>query len=484
MGDEASSDDEGFWSYVRRTRPVSEEIEEREEHFDKRQRRVCTKGFGVSYQWITDVHERRTSAGYHVWSTVDGFFQGVSREDFDEVMGNFPDPKLLKIQDDAVSLFDKPYRDINGDLSVPDNLFGTSNLPRAKDMEGEYDIIFYAGEASQFFGQHHRTARGTVNISCNSVGQLSGNVTMHPCMEDIDVIPFGGNYSFVERTRVQRKGQDMDFYPGDTTLPTGVIKIDVTDCPYGSCTYDGFDLRNLAPALRNMAPNGEIRIFREKVGAGITNQIPGGAWDETIYESLVPFRNTEEAETLNRVHYEQTCSWLHRHTILDEATAVHVGRFLCPPPVLFFQEGDIQLDIDWKRVAPSCCLANSSIIARRRTSGVTNEHEILTSDESKFKTEMSSIQLEIDKLERKKDMVWLAYECAAILREDSNYDNPAIVAFSANDEKVRRCIMYMDTVVFNEQLSLYGLHLESMSFVANGEYSTREFTFSRIANMK
>ena len=83
-------------------------------------------------------------------------------------------------------------------------------------------------------------------------------------------------------------------------------------------------------------------------------------------------------------------------------------------------------------MAPSCCSANSSIIARRRTSGVTNEHEILTSEESKFKIEMSSIQLEIDKLERKKDMVWLAYECASILREGSNYDNPAIVAFSAN----------------------------------------------------
>ena len=53
-----------------------------------------------------------------------------------------------------------------------------------------------------------------------------------------------------------------------------------------------------------------------------------------------------------------------------------------------------------------------------------------------------------------------------------------------NDEKVRRCIMYMDTVIYNEQLSLYGLHLESMSFGANGEYSTRELTFSRIANME
>jgi hypothetical protein len=87
--------------------------------------------------------------------------------------------------------------------------------------------------------------------------------------------------------------------------------------------------------------------------------------------------------------------------------------------------------------------------------------------------------LEIDKLEGKKDMIWLAYECAKMLREDSNCDNPAVVEFSANDEKVRRCIMYMDRVVFNEQLSIYGLHLESMRYVVNGTRGTRELTLSR-----
>ena len=65
---------------------------------------------------------------------------------------------------------------------------------------------------------------------------------------------------------------------------------------------------------------------------------------------------------------------------------------------------------------------------------------------------MSSVQLEIDKLERKKDMIWLAYECAKMLREDGNCDNPVVVEFSANDEKVQRCILYMDRVAFNEQL--------------------------------
>ncbi len=124
--------------------------------------------------------------------------------------------------------------------------------------------------------------------------------------------------------------------------------------------------------------------------------------------------------------------------------------------------------------------SNSAIIARRRALGVAKGHDLLISDDRKFKAEMSSVQLEIDKLERKKDMIRFAYECAKMIREDSNCDNQVVLVFSANDEKVRRCIMYMDTVVFNEQLSLYGLHLESMRFVANGPYSTHELTLSRI----
>ena len=342
-------------------------------------------------------------------------------------------------------------------------------------MEGECDIIFYGGEAGQYLGKHHRTGRGTVTISCNSSRRITGNVKMHPCMVDIDVIHFGGNYSFVERSRVQRKGHEIDYFPGDTTLPTGVIKIEVTDSPYGLCMNNGFKIE------KDAVPDGEIRIFREKFGAGITNQIPGGAWDETEYRSLVPFVNSAEAEALNRAHYEQTCSWLHKYTTLDKASSVHVGRFLCPPSFLFFEEGDIQLDIDWKIVARGCCFANSSIIARRHTSDVTKSSHDILSDETKFKTEMDSVQLEIDKLGRK---IWLAYKCAEKLREDSNHDDPAIVEFHASDEKVKQCITYMDRDIFNEQLSLYGLHLESMRYVSNFVYpenhSTRELTLSRI----
>ncbi len=473
-------EDEGFWSFVRRARPIGGFSKETEERIDKRQRRVCTKGFGITYEYITQILGWRSGdGGQYEWESIDGFFGGVSQDDFDEVMGKFSGADLEVLEGEAAADSDRPYETINYETLITDHLFSDSNL-KTEDIEGDYDIIFYAGEAIQYFGKHHRTARGTVNISCNSSGRLTGNVTMHPCMDEIDVIPFGGNYSFVERSRVQRKSKD--YISEEPMLPTGVVKIEVTHSPYGLCMNDGRDLRDLAPALRHMAPVGELRIFREKVGAGITNQIPGGAWDETLYWSLVHFENTEEAEDLNRTHYERTCSWLHKYTALDKASSVHVGRFLCPPPVLFFEEGDIQLDIDWKKVAPGCCNVNSCIIARRRTSSITDRLDLLTPDERKFKAEMSSVQLEIDKLERKKDMIWLAYECANRLREESNYDNQALVVFPCSDMKVERCIMYMDRVMFNEQLSLYGLHLESMELVRGGIYyeSIRELTLSRI----
>ena len=301
---------------------------------------------------------------------MDGYFQGVPKEEFDNALERFPRDglKVLSSPEDAIGI-DKPYITeqciTHSDILIPDHLFGKSNLPAPEEMEGEYDIIYYGGEASQFLSQHYRTACGTVKISNSSGGRgekiTEGTVTMHPCMEDIDVIPFGGNYSFKEVARVQRGGTHLlgNYYPGNTTTSTGVIKVEVTDPPDGLCKNDVSSRFQKDHVL-----DGELRIFREKVGAGITDQEPLDTWTERDAATIVTFNATEEAEALNRAHYEKTCSWLHKHTILDEASARHIGEFTCPPPVLFFMEGDIQIDINWKRIAPCCCMTNSCIIAR------------------------------------------------------------------------------------------------------------------------
>lgn len=388
---------------------------------------------------------------------------------------------------------DVPYLDAYEDRVIPDSLFDKSSLPTANELEGEYDIIFYAGECDQFFGNDYRTARGNVHISCNPDPNghlvISGNVTMHPCMQNSDIIPHGGNYSFVERARVQREGLhvmnrfgfsqgpfpgDATGFPGDTTQPTGVIKIEVTNLPNEMFLFyrnNGHDYQRM-----DKARNGEIRVFREKVGAGIMDQKLLHPWDDSVPTSIVSFRNNEEAEELNRLHYEKTCSWLHRHTILDEESAKHIGRFVSPAPVLFFEKGDIQIDINWKRAAPGCYAASSCIIARRRTND--SSSKTLITEEMKFKSRMDSVQVEINKLEQKKDMVWLAFECANILRKQSNDDNLA-VTFSEENERATSCIYYMDKILFDEELSIYGLCMESIEYVS--AYPPRNMlTFTRL----
>jgi len=477
---------------VRRKRPRSPTSFDREtvERIDKRQELVCMRGLGISYEWISGPYSWRSGdGGQFEWSSVDGLFQGVSKEEFDRVLSRFSSVKLNPLLPHSAAdadaekkeawEMDTPYLDaMYLEKLIPDHLFGSSNLPTPKEMEGDYEIIYYAGETDAF-AEHHRTARGTLTITC-SVGErgtpvISGTVTMHPCMEEIDVIPFGGNFGFVEECRVQREGQGDDDYPGDTTTPTGIIKIKVTDPPYGLCKNNGYR------SIGNFVLHGELRVFRQKVGAGITSQVPFGMYrNDQIPRSIVPFSSTEEAEALNKAHYQSTCSWLHKYTILDEASALHVGRFLCPPPIFFFQEGDIQIDIDWKDVATCCCCTKSCIVARRVCrDSVTKGPGPLISDNIKFEREMSRVQVDIDRLERKKDMIWLAFECADILRKDNNDSDFPSVVFTRQDKKAEQCLMYMDEAVFNEQISLYGLHLTNIEFFPNWN-TYRQLNFSRI----
>ena len=104
--------DKGFWSFIRRTRLVRSFSEGELEHIDKRQRRVCTKGFGVSYEWITEATAWRSGNGgqFH-WASVDGIFRGVSKEDFDEVKGKFTNANLERLEGEAAADSNRPYRE-------------------------------------------------------------------------------------------------------------------------------------------------------------------------------------------------------------------------------------------------------------------------------------------------------------------------------------------------------------------------------------
>lgn len=484
---------EGFWTFVRRTRPVNDFDDETKNRIEKRQRLVCTRGFGVNYDWITvPLGHTSNNGGQYDWASVDHYFGGVNREEFDEVISRFSVIEL-KREDGAGAVMNIPYLDVisydkTGFMDyedyriIPDHLFKSesSNLPKPQAMEGTYDIIYYSGDASYFLGVHYRTARGTVVLSTFNSEQgtpvIKGSVTMHPCMEEIDVIPFGGNYSFVEKARVQREGRNDDRDDDDEqpSQPTGVIKIQAQP-PEGLCTNDG----RRAWSEKEIVHEGELRIFREKVGAAIANQFPRRPSMPPLRE--VFFNSTEDAEELNKEHSAKTCSWLHKYTMLDESACSKIGEFVCPPPVLFFMEGDIQIDINWRNIAPQCHSANSYVIARRRSGNATARPSLMVSNQNKYEREMSLAQAEINKLEQMKDMIWLAYFCADMVSASGSLrvSIPYFWSGGPKSEKLDRCFTYMDQIVFSEQLMMYGLSLENIQLIHHGRVSERRINFTR-----
>ena len=87
MSDRSTSDsdnddtiDGSCWTYMKCNRKNDLDQEE-EERIQKRQRRVCLRGYGVSYDWISESTLWSSITGYH-WENSDGLFQGVSSAEF------------------------------------------------------------------------------------------------------------------------------------------------------------------------------------------------------------------------------------------------------------------------------------------------------------------------------------------------------------------------------------------------------------------
>ena len=95
--------------------------------------------------------------------------------------------------------------------------------------------------------------------------------------------------------------------------------------------------------------SGGVRIIRDKIPTGIIQELH--EYSDTIPSSKHVFDESkagvQAAEEILAAHYEKTCSWLSDHTILTKTAASKVGEFLCPPPVFFFEKGDICIDLWW-----------------------------------------------------------------------------------------------------------------------------------------
>ena len=318
---------------------VQQILNENRQNLEERSALARKLAFGVEYQWqITDI-------------TAEHFFQGASPAELEQLEA---DPEMhmcgLRI---GVFTYSFPSRrpTWTACTSYPDAFFPNSGLPTTDEMIGTYDIIYYAGS---FCGHerkvgslvHYQTARGTLNLN-SARGVLEGSITMDPRMETLDVIPFGGNSAFRETGRIQScKNQ----WPQKLKPANGIISITVIQPPDGLVTHNSDGER--------IDFQGEIRIFKQKTPTGLSL---GG-------ESFVVFENLEEAENLMENYRSTTCSWLHNHTGLPAEVTRLIGEFRCPPPVFFFEEGDLCLDFNWSNhmyINPELhCV--SSVIARRR----------------------------------------------------------------------------------------------------------------------
>ncbi|CAB9525382.1 expressed unknown protein [Seminavis robusta] len=286
-------------------------------------------------------------------------------------------------------------------------------LPSCQFMEGTYDIIYYGGEY-KYFLRHHRTARGTLTLKTASVVQqptdtqgqqptdantsanattnttttttttttterhvLQGTVEMDPQMsEEIDVVPYGGNFSFVETDRYQRMVTRKHIHrttpqeePSQPPTAAGVVSLKVTSAPTEllPMRYGG-----------QITPNvfvGEMKLLRQEMAIGLLQDCPQ-PWGESkardnVTRSSTPAtanRSVADCQTMMQKRKDTCLLWMRRHlSILPPEVVVRIDEFVSPPPFFFLQQDDVVLSVDWSGGLPSYS-AHSCLIARRRRS--------------------------------------------------------------------------------------------------------------------
>jgi len=178
-----------FWSLIRgKTKENAKQVlDDNRQILEERRQKARNHAYGVGYEWIT-----RSEAFPGIlrlcWYDVDRFFKGAS---FTELYRVEATSELqAEMSEYFVSQLTRAVQ------TWPERFFSTSGLPRAEQMEGTYDIVYYAGELQDELCQH-RTARGSLHLF-SSGGILTGSVEMDSRMETLDVVPYGGNFTFQE----------------------------------------------------------------------------------------------------------------------------------------------------------------------------------------------------------------------------------------------------------------------------------------------
>ena len=373
---ESSNNDKAtsIWNFLQDKTTVSDD--DYEEIMQARLK-ARLQAYGVGYEWILEPNKvdmewpptavQTRYGGNYFWYGEDYLFR-----DFVRTLKEEATPEVMEVEED------------NYLERVTHNVFGESESqqPSTKDVspeEGIYDIIFYAAEYTYLL-RHHRTTRGSLTLSYDKNNRLQGEIKMDDIVQnDLDIVPYGGDFTFVETNRFQRvvtpKHEDRRSHSvHETPTSCGVIQIQVSQAPNGT----------LEMRFGRVTPNvfkGEFKQLKQRIALRQQQDCPmpwGGGNDNDEVEP--PLRTTpqdrhynqravEECIQQNRRHLEHGLLWMRNHChhlpTLPTEVLSRIQEFLSPPPYLILEENDWVLGVVWSGGLPSYS-ANSCLVVRKR----------------------------------------------------------------------------------------------------------------------
>lgn len=372
--DEATS----FWALLEElTRESDEDIDERIwQHLPNVQRRIQHSrrcGYGVGYEWIFEPNKvdiewppsavQTRYQGKHFWYGVDHLFRGIGQDEIENIMAQ---------AETGVAVEEDNYleRVTRVQETIYDHNVVCGGIPSPEEMVGTYDVIFYAAEY-KFILRHHRTSCGTLTLASEFDDQENGNkilrgtVKMDPKVcQDLDVVPFGGSFAFVETERYQRlvtpKHNDRSRSVHETPTVAGVIQIQVSEAPQGT-----FEMR-----YGRVTPNifkGEFKQLKQKVALCLQRDCPMPWGDDDVPLRTTWVRDVEECMDQNKVRKECCLLWMRRllEPSLPGEVLCRIQEFVSPPQFLILEEDDWVMGIVWSGGLPSFS-ANSCLVVRQR----------------------------------------------------------------------------------------------------------------------
>ena len=269
-------------------------------------------------------------------------------------------------------------------LISPDGL--GVRFPSYHSLAGTYDIVFYF---AQWNGDyiHHRTTKGTLTLSASNEESISckerrrfirrtvprGGETIEGTVQMDDIVKQGDrfsmgryNFAFLQNDLRYRIVIDptfqIDLSQEQIRKANAEIDIHVKGCQKQPIRKSPFANNNVS------MHRGRIKLVAQRAPLQIRkNQTKECACirrdSNNIEQETVQFKSVDEAEETLEYYTDVDNSWLSKYINLPKDVLSVIHQFICPPPVFFFEKGDLWVEVDWNFRKGDL---NSIFVARKR----------------------------------------------------------------------------------------------------------------------